>query len=145
VAASGARRKRKPVASPRSMSIALRVVAIALWGVVMIGMASWSNTDAAMIGAGIGTVVLGVLVGRWWVLLVPIVPRALLALGTLVSDPDDYYEGSPGLWAAFVALWTVGIAALLALGVAVNRSMARVARFRTRRRWRKHPERVASA
>lgn len=60
------------------MSTALRVVAIASWGVFMIGMASWSNTDAAMIGAGIGTVALGVLVGRWWVLLVPV---------ALVADP----------------------------------------------------------
>jgi hypothetical protein len=63
----------------------------------MIGMANWSNTDAAVIGAGIATVVLGVLVGRWWVLLVPVVPGALLALGSLVADPDDYYERSPGL------------------------------------------------
>jgi hypothetical protein len=111
----------------------------------MIGMASWSNTDGAMIGAGIGTVAIGALVGRWWLLLVPIVPGALLALGSLVSDPDEYYEGSPGLRAAYVALWTVAIAALLALGVAVNRFVARVARARTRRQWRDHPERVASA
>jgi hypothetical protein len=61
----------------------------------MVGMASWSNTDAAMIGAAIGTVVLGVLVGRWWVLLVPIVFGALLALGSLFADPGDYHEGSP--------------------------------------------------
>ena len=88
----------------------------------MIGMANWSNTNAAMTGAGIGTVVLGVLVGRWWVLLVPVVPGALLALGTLVADSDDYHEGSPGFWAAYIALATVAIAALLALGVAINRS-----------------------
>jgi hypothetical protein len=124
------------------MSIALRVVGSVLWGVFMIGMASWSNSDAAMIGAGIGRVLLGLLVGRWWVLLVPLVPGVLLAVGTLAADPDDYYEGSPALWAAYVALWTGAIDALLALGVAVNRSVAFV---RTRRRWRNHPERVASA
>jgi hypothetical protein len=110
------------------MPIGVRVAGIAVWGVFMIGMASWSNTDAALVGAGIGTVVLGILVGRWWVLLVPVVPGALLALGTLISDPDDFHEGSPGLWAAYVALWTVAIGALLALGVAINRS---VGRFRT--------------
>jgi hypothetical protein len=108
------------------MSIARSVAGIALWAGFMIGMASWSNTDAAMVGAGIGTVVLGVLVGRWWVLLVPIVPGALLALGSLVSDPEDFHEGSPGLWAAYVAIWTVAIAALLALGVAINRSAGRL-------------------
>jgi hypothetical protein len=110
------------------MSVALRAAEIALWGGFMIGMASWSNTNAALVGSGIGTVVLGVLVGRWWVLLVAIVPGAVLAVGSLISDPDDFYEGSPGAWAAFVALWTIAIAALMALGVAINRS---VRRFRT--------------
>ena len=112
------------------MPIGVRVAGIAVWGGFMIGMASWSNTDAALVGAGIGTVVLGILVGRWWVLLVPVVPGALLALGTFISDPDDFREGSPGLWAAYVALWAVAIGALLALGVAINRS---VGRFRTRK------------
>jgi hypothetical protein len=79
------------------MSIGVRVAGIAVWGGFMIGMASWSNTDAALVGAGTGTVVLGILVGRWWVLLVPVVPGALLALGTLISDSDNFHEGSPGL------------------------------------------------
>lgn len=92
----------------------------------MIGMANWSNTDAALIGAAVGTVLLGVLVGRWWVVLVAIVPGALVAVATLVSDPDDFYEGSPGSWAAFVALCTIAIAVLLALGVGVNRSVRRL-------------------
>jgi hypothetical protein len=92
----------------------------------MIGMASWSHTDAALIGAAVGTVLLGVLVGRWWVLLAAIVPGALLAVATLVSDPDNFYEGSPSSWAAFVALCTIAITALLALGVGVNRSVRRL-------------------
>jgi hypothetical protein len=112
------------------MSVGLRVAGIAVWAGFMIGMASWSNTDAALVGAGIGTVVLGILVGRWWVLLVPAVVGALLALGTLISDPDDFHEGSPGLWAAYVAVWTIAIGALLAFGVAISRV---VGRFRTRR------------
>jgi len=122
------------------MSIARAVAGIALWGGFLVAMASWSNTLAALVGAGIGTVVFGVLAGRWWVLLVPIVPGALLALASLVSDPDDYYEGSPGDWAAFIALWAIAIAALLGLGVAINRSVARV---RTRKQWREHPDRGA--
>jgi hypothetical protein len=99
----------------------------------MIALANRSNTDAALTGAGIGTVLLGVLVGGWWVLLVPIAPGALLALGTLVADPADFHEGSPGLWAAYVALWTVAIATLLALGVAINRSAALILTRSTRR------------
>jgi hypothetical protein len=119
--------------SHRRMAIALRVAGIALWAGFMIGMANWSNTDAAMTGAGMGTVVLGALVGRWWVLLVPIVPGALVALGTLVADPADFHEASPGLWAAYVALWTVAIAALLALGVAIHRTAAPFLTRSTRR------------
>jgi hypothetical protein len=106
-------------------STLLRVAAIAAWAGFMIAMANWSNTDAALVGAGVGTVVLGIVVGRWWVLLVPIVLGTVLALASLVSDPDDYFEGSPGLWAAYVAVWTVAIAAILALGVGINRSAVR--------------------
>jgi hypothetical protein len=61
---------------------------------------------------------------------VPAVVGAVLALGTLISDPDDFHEGSPGLWAAYVAVWTIAIGALLAFGVAISRV---VGRFRTRR------------
>jgi hypothetical protein len=57
--------------------------------------------------------------------LVEHVPGALLAVATLVSDPDEFYEGSPGSWAAFVALCTIAITVLLALGVAINRSVDR--------------------
>jgi len=91
-------------------SIALRVAAITAWGGFMIGMANWSNTNAALVGAGIATVLLGACVGHWWVLLVPIVPGALLALGTLIADPDEFHENSPASWAAYIALWTVAIA-----------------------------------
>ena len=114
-------------------SFAWKVVAIVVWGGFMAGMASWSYTDAAMIGAGLGTVLLGVLVGRWWVLLVPIVLGGLLALATLASDPDDFHENSPELWALYVALWTAAIGAVLALGVAINRSAAHLRTRSTRR------------
>ena len=109
--------------APRQLPIALRLAAIALWVVFMIGMVNWSNTYAAVVGAGVGTVALGLLVGRWWVLLVAVVPGAVVALVVLVSDPDDYYEGSPADWALVVALLAVAIAALLALGVAIHRSV----------------------
>jgi hypothetical protein len=73
-----------------------------------------------------GTVALGALVGRWWVLLVPIVPGVLLAIGTLVSDPDGFHDGSPGTWALYVAFLTAATPALLAIGVWLNRSARRL-------------------
>jgi hypothetical protein len=55
------------------------------------------------------------------------VPGALLALGTLVTDPDEFHENSPASWAAYIALATLAIAVLLALGVALGR-VSRLAR-----------------
>lgn len=112
------------------MPLALRLAGVGLWVALMIGMLNWSNTEAATVGVVGGTVALGALVGRWWVLLVPIVPGVLLAFGTLVSDPDDFYEGSPGEWALIVVFLTAATVALLAIGVWIHRSARRL---RTRR------------
>jgi len=104
------------------MALGLRVAATALWIGLLLAMASWSNSDAALAGAVAGTVLLGVLVGRWWVLWVPVVPGAVLALMTLVSRTEDS-DGTPSwLWAAYIALATVGVTALLAVGVAISRA-----------------------
>jgi hypothetical protein len=94
------------------MPHALRIAAIALWVALIVAMLKWSNTGAAT--------------GRWWVLLVPVVPGVLLAIGTLVSDPDDFYEGSPGEWALVVVLLTAATATLLAIGVWLHRSARRL-------------------
>jgi hypothetical protein len=108
------------------MPLALRIAAIALWVALMVAMLNWSNTDAATAGVVGGTVALGAIVGRWWVLLVPVAPGVLLAIGTLVSDPDDFYEGSPGEWALVVVLLTAATGALLAIGVWLHRSARRL-------------------
>jgi hypothetical protein len=115
------------------MGIAARVVAgIALWGGFVIAMLNWSNTDAATIGVVGGTVALGAIAGRWWALLVPVVPGVVLALATLVADPDDFYEGTPGSWALFVLIWMAGLVALVALGVAIHRTARRLLALRPR-------------
>jgi hypothetical protein len=108
------------------MPLALRIAAIALWVALIVAMLNWSNTYAATAGVVGGTVALGALVGRWWVLLVPVVPGVLLAIGTLVSDPDDFYEGSPGEWALVVVCLTAGTVALLAIGVWLHGSARRL-------------------
>jgi hypothetical protein len=108
------------------MPHALRIAAIALWVAFMVAMLNWSNTNAATAGVVGGTLALGALVGRWWILLVPILPGVLLAIGTLVSDPDDFYEGSPGEWALVVVLLTAATATLLAIGVWLHRSARRL-------------------
>jgi hypothetical protein len=108
------------------MPLALRIAAIALWVAFMVGMANWSNTEAATAGAVAGTVALGALVGRWWVLIAPLVSGVLLALATLLATPDDAYEDAPGMWALYFVFLAGAIAALLAIGVWLNRSARRL-------------------
>jgi hypothetical protein len=108
------------------MPLALRVAAIALWVGFMVAMANWSNTEGATAGAVAGTVALGALVGRWWVLIAPLASGVLLALATLVASPDDAYEDAPGMWALYFVFLAAAIAALLAIGVWLNRSARRL-------------------
>jgi hypothetical protein len=115
-----------PGISPHRMPLALRVASIAVWVAFMVGMANWSNTEAATAGAVAGTVALGALVGRWWVLIAPLVSGVLLALATLLATPDDAYEDAPGMWALYFVFLAGAIAALLAIGVWLNRSAGRL-------------------
>jgi hypothetical protein len=108
-----------------------RVLLVVVWAAFMIGMANWSYTDGAMVGAAAGTLTLGLVVGRWWAVLVPLAAGIALAVATLLADPDAFHENSPGLWAAYVLIWTLAISGLVAIGVALSHLIAR-----GRRRWR---------
>ena len=112
------------------MSTLVRLLLILVWAAFMVGMANWSYTDGAMAGAAIGTLALGLLVGRWWVPLVPLVAGTALALATLVSDPENFHENTPVLWAGYVMMWTLAISVLIAVGVALNRVIERAGRRR---------------
>jgi hypothetical protein len=108
------------------MPLAIRIAAIVLWAAFMVAALNWSNTAAATAGVVGGMVALGAIVGRWWVLLVPLVSGVLLALVTLFATPDDAYEDAPGMWALYFVFLAVAIAALLAIGVWLNRSAGRL-------------------
>jgi hypothetical protein len=108
------------------MPLAIRIAAIALCAAFMVAAVNWSNTDAATAGVVGGTVALGAIVGRWWVLLLPLVSGVLLALATLFATPDDAYEDAPGMWALYFVFLAGAIAALLGLGVWLNRSARRL-------------------
>jgi hypothetical protein len=41
------------------------------------------------------TLVAGALIGRWWVLLVPVIPAALLVVATLTSSAEADSDGTP--------------------------------------------------
>ena len=114
------------------MRTVVSVTAIVAWAAFLVVMANWSNSDAAMTGAVLSTVVLGVVVGRWWLLLVPLAAGGIVALATLISDPSNYSEGSPALWAAATLVGSIAILALMGLGVGVAEGSQAVLR-RTRR------------
>jgi hypothetical protein len=106
-------------------------VAFVVWLVALALLSSWSNTSAALAGAAIATVALGVVAGHFAVVLVPLALGTAVAVATLVAgdDPTDS-DGTPAsTWALFVWLWTVGLAALAALGVGL-RKVVRAARRR---------------
>jgi hypothetical protein len=104
----------------------LRLAVLAAWLGALLGFASWSETTAALWCAGAATVIAGLLVGRWWALLVPAGIALVLALGVLASgeDPGERWETAPENYAlGFLAAGAVA-AALLALGVAVHKLVA---------------------
>jgi hypothetical protein len=103
------------------MSTALRIVAVVLWIAFLVGMASWSETTPALVLAALGTVVVGVLVARWWLPLAVVVPGVILALIFLSAGTEEHSDGSGADWAAGVGIWTAAIAGALALGVACQR------------------------
>jgi hypothetical protein len=112
---------------------------VAAWVAGLALLTTWSNTTAAEVTAAGATFLAGLLLGRWWVLLVPITPGVLFALTLLLSSPDpDAYEDFTGLVPAlFILLATFLIALPLAIGVAVNKLGSRYLRPR-RRRLREH-------
>lgn len=100
-----------------TVSTGLRIAATVVWIAFMVFVATWDASTPALVVAAVATVALGVLVGRWWVALVP------LALGVSVSVMlllgESHELDMPAL-AGYAALWTLGITALVALGVGLD-------------------------
>jgi len=90
---------------------ALRVTAIAVWAGGRIALTTWSNTDGAGAVAVVSKILVGGVVGRWWLLLVPVPPALVLMAGA-----QGGYEWSRGDAIRFIALATLVCEALLAVG-----------------------------
>ena len=102
---------------------AARLAVLAAWLGGLLALAEWSETTAALWFAGAATVIAGLVVGRWWALLVPAAIAVALAIGVVTSgeDPGERWEASPGSYAVGVLMAGAIAAALLALGVAVHK------------------------
>ena len=85
-----------------------------------------AESTPALVCACAATVLAGVLVGRWWLLLVPTVPALVIIFGALLSgrDPGERWDAAPADYAvAYLTAWAI-IAGLLAIGVAVHKLLA---------------------
>lgn len=115
----------------------MRMVVVAAWVGGMLALTTWSDTTLATVCAAASTVVTGLLVGRWWLLLVPTGPAVVVIVGFLLSerDPGERWDADPAdyalwfftAWAAIVALLAIGVAAQKLLAAAHHRVSARTA------------------
>lgn len=112
-----------------------RTVVALLWAAGMVLLTTWSNTDGAVAAAAVGTLLAGAVVGRWWVLVVPLIPGTLLITGSLAAAHQRDADGSTGLqWAAYVAAVTTLIVLLLAIGVGAQRLVSSTLQHRAAHR-----------
>jgi hypothetical protein len=102
---------------------AMRMVVVAAWVGALFALTSWDDTTPALVCAAAATVVTGLLVGRWWLLLVPTVAAVALSawLLLLARDPDEYWDADPADYVVAVVMVCAIVVALLALGVAARK------------------------
>ena len=90
----------------------------------------WIAALAVVLFAGLSpwiaapvTVLAGALVGRWWVLLVPVVAAVLYGAALLIdgNDPGERWDSEPIVYVFAIAFAAAAIAFLLAVGVALRK------------------------
>ena len=104
------------------MQTGTRALAVVAWVLTLTLLASWSETNAALVAAALVTVVTGAMVDRWWVLLVPALPAVVFAVTAVASDNGDGYEFGPEFWAAMALIVGGALVVLLAVGVGLRRA-----------------------
>jgi hypothetical protein len=96
--------------------VGLRIAVVAGWlgalaVVLFTGVSPWLAAPV--------TVLAGVLVGRWWVLLAPVVLALGYGLGLLIAGGRG--DSEPYVYAFAIAVAAAGFAFLLAVGVALRK------------------------
>jgi hypothetical protein len=104
-----------------------RLVASAIWLALLftlIAIDSDSN-DSAVTAISVGsTLALGLVVGRWWVLAVPLIPLAALTVANVAGGPSG--EDSVAGWEAVLIMLFFGAEFLLFLPVAFRTIVRRL-------------------
>jgi hypothetical protein len=75
---------------------------------------AWEIVPIAVVLVGVGA-----LVGRWWLLLVPIAAGLVYGLALLIRGGRG--DSEPIVYAFAIAAWAAAIAFLLAVGVALRK------------------------
>jgi hypothetical protein len=106
----------------------MRVVVVAAWIGLLVALASWGDSTPATVCAVAATVATGLLVGRWWVLLVPTGPALVLIVYYLFSeqDPGEWWDADPSDYALGLTFVWIFVVGLLAIGVAIHKLVARM-------------------
>lgn len=108
---------------PWAMTV-FRLLVVVAWGVIVIRANASSDTDSTLAAGSAVTAsfVAGVLVGRWWLLLVPVTPGLLSILWlAIAADPEDYADLSKFGAVVITGLFILMVTAPAALGVGVRR------------------------
>jgi hypothetical protein len=94
-------------------------VALLLGGVA--AAIAWTNTDTWLAALAVASLLIGAVVGRWWVLLVPAAVLAYTAIGCVVA-PDANADAPAVAYAVFTMLFGVGLVVLpMSLGIGLRR------------------------
>jgi hypothetical protein len=111
------------------MGTAIRIAIIVAWLGGLALLTTWSQTTPAIVAAFAATFVTGLLVGRWWLLIVPAVPLTYLILGSLLSGGEPDSDGATGYdWALWIAILAAPFLATLSAGVGLGKLARRYAR-----------------
>jgi hypothetical protein len=108
---------------------AIRIAIIVVWLGGLALLTTWSQTTPAIVAAFAATFVTGLLVGRWWLLIVPAVPLTYLILGSLLAGSEPDSDGATGYdWALWIAILSAPLVATLGTGVGLAKLARRYAR-----------------
>lgn len=99
-------------------ALAIHVAAATAWLALLFTLIAIDSesTDGIVTALSMGsTIALGLIVGRWWVLLVPLIPFAALTIANVASGASG--EDSVGGWEAVLVMLLLAAEFLLALTV----------------------------
>jgi hypothetical protein len=103
--------------------VGFRIAIVVGWVAALGALLFWGEAPWAPWAAAAVTIAAGALVGRWWVLLVPVVGAVLYGAVLLIdgADPGERWDSEPIVYVFAIAIAGAAVAFLLAVGVALRK------------------------